>query len=216
MQPTPQPPSDDRSPGGPKGEGNEKPRGARAAVVIGVLVVLGLLLGVFALGLADNGDDGDANGSGNGDTAGEEAVPGGGVTPEEPLRLLPIEEVVAGACEEPGEDAFTTPDGGTCLTVVADEGLTVEELAGVEAVDGAQQGVGTVVQVTLVESDAGAMADLTGEVAGRSDPGNRLAVVLGEELLMAPTVVERLEDGVLQIAGVSDAEAEELVNRLGG
>ncbi|MQS09318.1 SecDF P1 head subdomain-containing protein [Streptomyces alkaliphilus] len=216
MQPTP-PPSDDPTPGRPPGEGGEKPRGMGAAVALGVLVVLGLLLGVFALGLADNGEDGeDGSGSGNGDTAGEQAVPGGGVTPEEPLRLVPVEEVLPGACEDPGRDAFTTPDGNTCLTVASDEELVVEELAGVETVDGSQQGVGTVVQVTLVESDAGAMADLTGEVASRSDPGNRLAVVLGEELLMAPTVAERLEGGTLQVVGVSDEEAEELVDRLGG
>ncbi|GAB3122578.1 hypothetical protein GCM10027160_41660 [Streptomyces calidiresistens] len=216
MQPTP-PPSEDPGAGRPPGEGGEKPRGMGAAVAIGVLVVLGLLLGVFALGLADNGDeDTDGNGSGNGDTAGREAAPGAGVTPEEPLRLLPVEEALPGACGEPGQDAFTTPDGNTCLTVVTDEGLVVEELAAVEVVDGRPQGIGTVVEVTLVEADAGALADLTGDVAARSDPGNRLAVVLGEELLMAPTVVERLESGGLHISGVSHEEAEELADRLGG
>lgn len=54
-------------------------------------------------------------------------------------------------------------------------------------------------------------------MAAQQDPANRLAMIIGEELIMAASVLEPLTTGELQIAGgFTRDEAEALAVRLGG
>lgn len=180
--------------------GAERPgngaRGFGPLLAVVALVVLGCVLAFFAVRVAGAG-------------RAEEQL-------AEPLRFLPVRSVQPGVCPAPGGDTFDDPGTGGCLTVDPVGGMVTERLRGAEAVyrpDAAMW----VVRITFLEEDAEEFGELSGGLAGRQPPENQLAMILGERLLTAPSVQERLDGGSVEISGgFTGAEAGELAGRLGG
>lgn len=130
----------------------------------------------------------------------------------EPLRFHQVLEMSQGSCT--GDLQFNDPSVDSQCLRVGPSRLELNELKAVEV----SQSNGEWTVLLVVPDDAvGPLADLTGELATQSDPRNRLALVLGDDLITAPAVADRIEGGTLQLAGnFTQAEAQELVKRLGG
>ncbi|MEW1611004.1 protein kinase [Streptomyces sp. NPDC088744] len=162
-------------------------------------------------------------------------------TPDEPVRFLEVASERPGACPDPGEagtpdpdgaatpDPFTTPlpavpegrgftsdDRDLCVVVADTTGLTVSRFEEVTAFRDEPQ-EGWAVRVVFQDDDAKEFADLTGAVTGRPAPANALAIVQGEDRLLARvSLVGRLTGGEAVIAaGLGPNEARFLANVLG-
>ncbi|WP_217623708.1 hypothetical protein [Streptomyces sp. TRM64462] len=62
----------------------------------------------------------------------------------------------------------------------------------------------------------GGFAALTGRAAHRKPPQNQVAIVLGDRLLSAPTVLQAIAGGQVEISGgFTEASARELAKELG-
>ncbi|MFD6645172.1 serine/threonine-protein kinase [Streptomyces bacillaris] len=145
---------------------------------------------------------------------------GGGGTgaagaPDAPVRFLEVESEQPGACPAPGEAAdplapsrpavptgrgFTSDDREECVVVSTAPGLTVNRFVRVTAFeDEAQEG--WAVRVEFQDADAEKFAELTGTVTDRPPPTNALAIVQGENRLLAKVaVIGRITGGDAVIA----------------
>lgn len=148
-------------------------------------------------------------------------LPGRSPTPapaglSEPLAFHQVTEVRPAPCPSAGSDR-TYPDPGdpqTCLRLGPTR-LTVDRTEQVKAET--DPGGHWMILVTLPSDASADLAEVTGELAGEQDPKNRLAMIIGEELISAPMVQQKIPGGQLQIVGSFTREqAEELVKRLGG
>lgn len=136
----------------------------------------------------------------------------GVVRTTEPLRFHQVTETTAPPCT--GDLRYPDPSIASQCVRLGQSRLEVTELRSVEATN---SGVDWVVVITLPDEAASTLADLTGELATQPDPQNRLALVLGDDLIAAPMVTDRIEGGTLQINGIfTQREAEDLAGRLGG
>ncbi|WDG27361.1 protein kinase [Streptomyces sp. CA-278952] len=153
--------------------------------------------------------------------------------PDEPVRFLEVESEQPGACPAPDDtaasDPFTTPrpavpegrgftsdDRELCVVVSTATGLTVDRFEKVTVFeDEAQEG--WAVRVVFQDDDAEKFAELTGAVTGRTPPANALAIVQGENRLLARVaVLGRLAGGDAVIATkLGHNEARFLANVLG-
>ncbi|MBT3100548.1 MULTISPECIES: serine/threonine-protein kinase [Streptomyces] len=161
---------------------------------------------------------------------------GGGGTgaagaPDAPVRFLEVESEQPGACPAPGEAAdplapsrpavptgrgFTSDDREECVVVSTAPGLTVNRFVRVTAFeDEAQEG--WAVRVEFQDADAEKFAELTGTVTDRPPPTNALAIVQGENRLLAKVaVIGRITGGDAVIATrLGRNEARFLANVLG-
>ncbi|MFF9634292.1 protein kinase [Streptomyces bacillaris] len=161
---------------------------------------------------------------------------GGGGTgaagaPDAPVRFLEVESEQPGVCPAPGEAAdplapsrpavptgrgFTSDDREECVVVSTAPGLTVNRFERVTVFeDEAQEG--WAVRVVFQDSDAEKFAELTGTVTDRPPPTNALAIVQGENRLLAKVaVIGRLTGGDAVIATrLGRNEARFLANVLG-
>ncbi|MFI1850566.1 SecDF P1 head subdomain-containing protein [Streptomyces sp. NPDC020480] len=200
--------------------------------------VAGLLLAASAVAGCDDGGDGDGSDGGvfglptsgasaSGDGGGA-AV--GGVVSGPPLLLLPVTREDPGPCPSGATDAYTyTPTEQTgatgqadqaaqfCLHVDPDAGMTVRRTKSVKASLDQQYSQGFVVDIDLDSADAARFGELTGKVAQRQSPQNRIAMVRGGKVLSAPSVLSAITGGEVRISGTFDRdEAEQLARDLGG
>lgn len=177
---------------------------ALLVLAIGALVVTAGILLFRVLAAADNGDDGASRSTPA--SAEPDGVQSGRVELSEPLEIKIVSSAEPGACPE-GSEGFTTPDPVECLRLGG--GFAVTELVEVSTGMAATQNV---VNVTFTPADAGALSTFT-----RDAVGNRIALVYRDELIMAPTVQDPIEGGMVMISGNFTAdEAEELAARLRG
>ncbi|UQA36055.1 hypothetical protein [Streptomyces sp. HNA39] len=147
------------------------------------------------------------------------------------MRFLEVESEQPGVCPAPGEAAdplapsrpavptgrgFTSDDREECVVVSTAPGLTVNRFERVTVLeDEAQEG--WVVRVVFQDADAEKFAELTGTVTDRPPPTNALAIVQGENRLLAKVaVLDRLTGGDAVIATrLGRDEAHFLANVLG-
>lgn len=141
-------------------------------------------------------------------------------TLEPPLDFRPVTASQAGPCPTPasarGPLVLADPnDPGNCLALANSE-LTVRQLAqAVARYD--DRNAQWVVEISLAPGDVAALERITRRAAAQTDPQNRIALVLGAELVIAPSVMTALTDGRLQISGnLSHQEALDLQTKLGG
>ncbi|MDX3227512.1 SecDF P1 head subdomain-containing protein [Streptomyces sp. ME19-01-6] len=190
----------------------------------GATAVAGLLLAASATAGCDDGGSGGAGGRGGGSGGGSAA---GGVVSGPPLRFLPVEREEPGPCPSGATDAYAdTPTGQTggtgqagqsCLYVDPDAGMTVRRTQSAKASFDEQYSQGYVVTIGLGSADAARFGQLTGKLAQRQSPQNRLAMVRGAKLLSAPSVASAIPGGKVQISGSFTKEkAEQLARDLGG
>jgi preprotein translocase subunit SecD len=134
----------------------------------------------------------------------------------EPLAFHQVIETTAAPCPSAGHGRVVPDpnDPQTCL-VLGPSRLTVDRLEQVR-VETDQAGQ-SVVQFRLPPEAVDQLAALTAELTDRPDPTNRMALILGPELIMAPAVQGAITDGEVQIAGnFTRGEADALSKRLGG
>ncbi|MGY0060915.1 SecDF P1 head subdomain-containing protein [Streptomyces sp. LZ34] len=215
-----------------------------AAVVAGLLLAASAVAGCDDGGGSDGaGDKGGGIGgafdpptkapsSSGGDGGGSAA---GGVVSGPPLQFLPVEREEPGPCPSGATDAYTdTPKdktGGTetggsgetgqagqsCLYIDPDAGMTVRRTESAKATFDQQYGQGFIVTIDLASADAARFGQLSGKLAQRQSPQNRLAMVRGDKLLSAPSVLSAIPGGKVQITGsFTRDEAEQLARDLGG
>ncbi|MFI0733189.1 SecDF P1 head subdomain-containing protein [Streptomyces sp. NPDC021225] len=204
---------------------------ARGAAVAGLLLAASAVAGCGGDG--DGGDGGvfglPASGaSPSGDGGGGAAV--GGVVSGPPLLLLPVTRADPSPCPSGATDAYTDPPteqtgatgqaeqaGQSCLHVDPDAGMTVRRTKSVKASLDQQYSQGFIVDIDLDSADAARFGELTGKVARRQSPRNRIAMVRGGKLLSAPSVASAITGGKVQISGSFDRDkAEQLARDLGG
>ena len=94
--------------------------------------------------------------------------------------------------------------------------LTVQQLAEVAARYD-DRNLQWVVEINLAGKDVAALERISRAAANLTDPQNRIAMVLGTEVIIAPAVMSALTDGRLQISGkLTEQEAKDLQVKLGG
>lgn len=92
----------------------------------------------------------------------------------------------------------------------------MRQLDGVRTFEDAQGGRDWIVEVTLNSQDAAQFSDLTGQVAGRPQPRNEIAIVMGNRMLANPVIMQRLAGRTIQIAThLTTAQARILAEALG-
>ncbi|MFJ2703588.1 protein kinase [Streptomyces sp. NPDC087428] len=166
------------------------------------------------------------DGSGDGDAAG---------APDQPVRFLEVEREQPGACpgggaseaapfatSQPGVPSgrgFTSDDRQQCVVVSTAPGMTVTRFREVSAFEDTGDGGpgGWSVRVAFEDKDAKAFTTLTGRVTGRTAPTDSLAIVQGEDRLLAKVaVIGRLTGGEAVIATrLGRNEARFLADALG-
>ncbi|UCM89633.1 SecDF P1 head subdomain-containing protein [Streptomyces marincola] len=190
------------------------PGGERLAgpfLVTVALVLLGSLLTFLALRSADG-----RHAAGAGFAADARPPAAGAAGPlAHPLRFVPVQAQMRGACGAASGETVRSPETGDCLTLAADAGFEVERLRTAEArldADG-----GWLVSIAFLPEDAVGFGELTARTAVRRPPGNQLAVVLDGRLLTSPAVTGRIDGGAVDIRGAfSRAEAHDLAEQLRG
>lgn len=164
---------------------------------------------------------------------------GGGTSaagaPDRPVRFLEVEREQPGACpgsgtseaasfatSQPGVPSgrgFTSDDRQECVFVSTAPGMTVNKFRQVSAFEDTEDGGpgGWSVRVAFESKDAKAFTALTGKVTGRIAPTDSLAIVQGEDRLLAKvTVIGRITGGEAVIATrLGRNEAHFLANVLG-
>ncbi|WFB09010.1 hypothetical protein LRS74_19655 [Streptomyces sp. LX-29] len=151
--------------------------------------------------------------------------PSGASTPRPvrgaPLRFLPVEREAPGACRSASATSFTERSdtaGTSCLTVTPREsdGMTITgTLAAKASLD--QYGSGWIVTITLTDADARRFGELSGRLATRTPPSNRVAMIRDGRLLSAPAVTTAITGGKVQISGSFTPDtARRLAEDLGG
>ncbi|GGW44034.1 serine/threonine protein kinase [Streptomyces xantholiticus] len=167
------------------------------------------------------------------DAGAENAAAG---VPDEPVRILEVEDEFEGVCligsPDPGAwppqspappgRSFTSDDRQNCVVVSTAPGMTVNRFKEVAAFEEREPGMeGWSVRVALKDSDRAAFAELTGKIAGQElppeDPKSRLAFVQGDKRLLASFVIaSKLEGGTAIIAmRLGENEARFLAEALG-
>jgi preprotein translocase subunit SecD len=134
----------------------------------------------------------------------------------EPLAFHQVTEARQSSCPSGGgELAFPDPNNPPICLVLGPSRLTVAQLDQV-SLNSDQRGH-WVVDLALPPEAADKLAALTTELAGREDPANRMAMIIGEELIIAATVQTPIPNGKLQISGnYTRDQADALIKRLGG
>ncbi|GAA4904018.1 hypothetical protein GCM10023223_20710 [Stackebrandtia albiflava] len=155
----------------------------------------------------------------------EVLAPFGALTAEE-VALLPAEVrlytpsihceqlVPGGDFLDPATDSVLCDTGATAEAAtklwLAPAALDGGDVAEAEAVSGPSDPGSGVVRIRFSEAGTDAWAELTG-----AQMGERVAIVLGTEVLSAPTVQQAITEGTTDITGgFTPAEAEELVRAL--
>lgn len=133
------------------------------------------------------------------------------------LALAAVDSVSPDECPEGDDSAFAMAAGAwgdaiRCVTIVPDERIDVSG-GEVEEAPPASGATDTTVQVTLEGADVDALADLTADVAQRTAPQNQVAILVGDEVVIAPTVTTAIQDGMVQISG---GDLGDLYDRLAG
>lgn len=148
--------------------------------------------------------------------------------PEEPVGFYAVDTKVKGVCSTDSPDqamlppgtepprSYTADDRSACATVSTPGGLEVTKLDGVRAIEDTERGRDWMVEVTFNSQDAARFSDLTGQVAGRPEPRNEIAIVMGDRMLANPVIAERLTGRTIQIAiHLTTAQAKILAEALG-
>ncbi|MGW7360263.1 protein kinase domain-containing protein [Streptomyces sp. NPDC054802] len=204
------------APPGPAGGTGSRRRTVGAAVAAAAVVVLAVVLAVRPWESSEENKDASV--------------------PDEPVRFLEVEREYQGICpgasgrgdpysgaatETPAPDgrAFAADDRSVCAVVSTAPGLTVNRFKKVyvreaEADSGMQ---GWMVNVVFEEADTVKFAELTRKVSARARPANQLAVVQGDDRLLANVaIVEPLTSGNAVIASrLGRNEADFLARTLG-
>ncbi|MCO6009285.1 hypothetical protein NE236_30370 [Actinoallomurus purpureus] len=135
-----------------------------------------------------------------------------------PIRFQQVTAETPGPCSGGG-----TPDadGRTCYRLTADGGMTVTRVKEitVQPPDGAHGQTSWALRLNLETADAQAFAGLSARAAavGPQQPGNKIAIVVGGEVVSAPTVAQTITGGSLEISGGFDQKAvKRLFRRLTG
>lgn len=137
-----------------------------------------------------------------------------------PLDFRAVTASQDGPCPTPveggGQLVVTDPQRpGSCLVLAPPE-LTVQQLAEVAARYD-DRNLQWVVEINLAGKDVAALERISRAAANLTDPQNRIAMVLGTEVIIAPAVMSALTDGRLQISGkLTEQEAKDLQVKLGG
>lgn len=197
-------------------------RSRRVRLTVSALAAAGVLAGTL---LVLSPWDGSGDGGGTGSAG----------APDRPVRFLEVEREQPGACpgsgsseaatfatSQPGVPSgrgFTSDDRQQCVIVSTAPGMTVTRFRQVSAFEDTEDGGpgGWSVQVAFESKDAKAFTALTGKVTGRAAPTDSLAIVQGEDRLLAKvTVIGRITGGEAVIATrLGRNEAHFLANVLG-
>ncbi|WP_405647844.1 protein kinase domain-containing protein [Streptomyces uncialis] len=148
--------------------------------------------------------------------------------PDEPVGFYAVDSKVKGVCStdspnqpmvSPGTEpprSYTADDRSACATVSTPGGLEVRKLDGVRTFEDTESGRDWIVEVTFNSKDAERFSDLTGQVAGRPEPRNQIAIVMGDRMLANPVIAERLTGRTIPIAiRLTTAQAKILAEALG-
>ncbi|HLT61031.1 MAG TPA: hypothetical protein VK020_07545 [Microlunatus sp.] len=135
--------------------------------------------------------------------------------PAEPLAFHQVTEIRPTPCPSGPDLTYVDPNEQQSCLVLGPSRLTITRL---ERVDVEQDQSGQwVVQLTVPADAADDLAALTTELAAKEAPENRLAMILGAELITAATVQGPITGGELQLAGrFTREQAEDVRRRLGG
>ncbi|MFE9286602.1 protein kinase [Streptomyces olivaceus] len=183
-----------------------------AGIAVAVVVLAGAGAGGYLLLRPDGGDSGGStHAGGGGDTALHE--------PAQAMRLALVQQAEAGECTDAlPPPTFVADDHKNCYSVSTEtaDRMNVEKLRAVSARYDEQAGAWTVA-MTLRDQDARRFTELTDTAARRQAPKNQIAILFGDRLLSAPTVLAPIPGGHMQISGgYTRAEATELARQLGG
>ncbi|GAA4633011.1 hypothetical protein GCM10023196_068850 [Actinoallomurus vinaceus] len=112
-------------------------------------------------------------------------------------------------------------DGRTCYRLSADGTMTVTrvKVIRVQPPDVAHGRTSWALQLDLEGADAQAFAALSAKAAaaGSQQPGNRIAIVVGDKVVSAPAVAQAITGGSIEISGSFDEQAaKSLFRRLTG
>ncbi|GAB3738814.1 SecDF P1 head subdomain-containing protein [Microlunatus parietis] len=146
-------------------------------------------------------------------------LPGPSPTPAgltEPLAFHQVTEYRPAPCASAGSDrTYPEPDNPQACLRLGPSRLTVHRLEQVRAE--ADQSGHWMILITLPADAADTLTEVTADLAAEHDPRNRMAMIIGEELISAPMVQQEISGGQLQLAGTFTREqADALVRRLGG
>lgn len=146
---------------------------------------------------------------------------GAGAAPERPVELrMPLEftQVADERLERPCPSGYLPDDTtGGCLQLQSG-GFQV---ARVDAIEAAPPEGSTTwgIELTLTGDDAKAFARLTERAAAEpaGTPGQRIAVVVGGEVVSAPVVMQPITDGEVLISGnFTQSQVDGLIERIAG
>ncbi|MFC7622619.1 hypothetical protein [Microlunatus sp. GCM10028923] len=134
----------------------------------------------------------------------------------EPLAFHQVTELRPAPCASAGSDrTYPEPDNPRSCLRLGPSRLTVERLEQVKVET--DSGGNWMILITLPADAADTLAEVTADLAAEPDPKNRMAMIIGEELISAPMVQQEIPGGQLQLAGnFTRADADALARRLGG
>ncbi|MEV0401915.1 hypothetical protein [Actinoallomurus sp. NPDC050550] len=110
-------------------------------------------------------------------------------------------------------------DGRTCYRLADERGMSVSrvKVIMVQAPDPAHGSTSWGLRLDLERADAQAFATLSSTAAGSPQPGNKIAMVVGDKVVSAPMVMQAITGGSVEINGSFDEQsAKNLFRRLTG
>ncbi|QFG26010.1 hypothetical protein [Actinomadura sp. WMMB 499] len=132
-----------------------------------------------------------------------------------PLEFAPVADESRGRPCPPG----FLPENATGGCLLLDPGgFRVARVEQIEAVIAESSG-SWAIEIKLTGNDADAFARLTEKVAAApaGTPGQRIAIVVGEEIVSAPAVMQPITGGEVMISGdFTKADVDALVDRITG
>ncbi|GAB3958600.1 hypothetical protein GCM10029978_003860 [Actinoallomurus acanthiterrae] len=133
-----------------------------------------------------------------------------------PIRFQQVTTESPGPCSGGG---VPDADGRTCYRLGAAGAMTVSrvKVITVESPDAAHGRRSWALGLDLESADAQAFAALSGQAAAAQQPGNEIAIVVGDKVVSAPMVAQAITGGSVEISGAFDERAaKSLFRRLTG
>jgi|GEM_PF-1990773 len=184
-------------------------------------IVVAAWCGVVALGLAgcvgsDSGSDSGSDGATQEPAAVSFEIRA--VAEQASVVELPASAECARAPLAPDESGWVCVDATSIAYLVEPASLTAADVVTVDVGPNAAQGSsGWMLNVTLTDTGATAFAELTAEAAEATPPANQVAVLVDGEVMSAPSVMEAITGGAIQLAVDGDeAEAQALAAAMMG
>ncbi|MEU2225211.1 protein translocase subunit SecD [Streptomyces sp. NPDC018347] len=158
-------------------------------------------------------------------SASASAPPGGGATPDPRLQAeyaaldcsKATDRANAGKNVKPGQSAVACGeiDGAWYKYLLGPAAVDGTEVKKAQAVFDTQGASGWQVQMTFTKSGASKFADITGELAQKTQPQNEFGIVLDGEVVSSPFVQQSITGGQAEISGsFKQEEAQSLANML--